>query len=395
MDVVVAQSVNGALLLLMLIALLTIGSRLHSSAMGLTLVAVFCVFPGSAECITQPSVMLTAVLLAWSVAFALLPGVAGLLSLFVAVMAGIAWPWAWIFVPVLLMYFLRRGWHALGGVVGLLGGAAACVAGVTWLTQPTVPRADGALAAAALQPAHTATLMEDGSIVVARREAEGPEQADAMKSWAWKWAVERDDATLNSMHGTPTSQRILPPNGAAPDDVMYRTVAADGEAWSALLPGYRAALAERPLTARAVAAVRTVAESTWLAQQPPALPVKGPWELWAGSEPTTIERWTFSRRMVKFAAVLIALVVSALLFFGGRRREHQLIGGLLALGSVVLFASPTGAVANLAWFLPLVLAAPAAHAGAPPKGNKSGGGGGGSVLSEIDLGPEPRISVEK
>lgn len=398
MELAVGASVNLVLLSFTLIGLFVVGWRLHSSAMGLTAVALFSAFPGTQECLSQPDIMLPAMLLTWTIAFALLPGVRGVLSLGTLVFAGLAWPWAWLLTPVLLAHFYRQGFfQASGATVGLLGGVAACLAGLTCLTQPTLPRFDGALAAAAspdLQPQYTAQLTEDGSIMIDKHTAGAAIEKD-LKSWAWSWLVQREQSTLASAP-LENGPRVALPNAVDGADVMYRAVDARGDAAAALQPGYRAAIAEMELMTRMWVALRTVAESTWLSADPPAAPIKGTWELWAGSEsngePNGASSWSLIRRIAKFGAGLVSLMVAALLFFGARREKHQLIGGLLAVASAALLVSELGAVSNLAWLLPVALAAIASHSGPSRRSEQTNAN---RDLREVNFGPEPRITVER
>ena len=60
------------------------------------MMAVFCVFPGSLECLPRPEIMLPSFLLTWTIVFALLPFVGGALATLCLVLAGVAWPWAWL-----------------------------------------------------------------------------------------------------------------------------------------------------------------------------------------------------------------------------------------------------------------------------------------------------------
>jgi hypothetical protein len=78
-EVTAVRVVNAVLLVITAAGLYLVGRRLHSSAMGFSIVAIFCVFPGVVECLPRPEIMLPAALLTWGLAFALLPGVGGLL----------------------------------------------------------------------------------------------------------------------------------------------------------------------------------------------------------------------------------------------------------------------------------------------------------------------------
>ncbi len=194
----VALTVNGTLLVALLVAVWLIGARAHSSGAGAGLVALLCVFPGAGECFGQPEIMLPAVLVAWSLAFALLSGLGGLLAMVCIVLAGVAWPWAWLLAAVMLAYLLRRGWQALGAVVGTTVGAAACVAGVIALVSPALPRVDGSIGAAGLTPAHKVQLTADGGMLFEHTEAAGDtaEGGFAPKRLLWRFLLNRDGTSL-------------------------------------------------------------------------------------------------------------------------------------------------------------------------------------------------------
>ena len=57
-DFAAARIVNAVVFVLFLLALHTIGRRLHSVGLGLTMVTIFCVLPATAECIPRPEIML-------------------------------------------------------------------------------------------------------------------------------------------------------------------------------------------------------------------------------------------------------------------------------------------------------------------------------------------------
>jgi hypothetical protein len=91
-----ARLVNAAFFILILLGLYLIGRRLQAEGAGWIMVTLFCLFAGTLECLPQPDIMLPTLLLTWTIAFALLPGVGGFLALLGIVLAGVAWPWAWL-----------------------------------------------------------------------------------------------------------------------------------------------------------------------------------------------------------------------------------------------------------------------------------------------------------
>lgn len=354
-----ARLVNAVFFVLMLVGLLVIGRFLRSAAVGPTMVAIFCVFPGALECLPRPEIMLPTVLLTWTIAFALMPAVGGLLATLTLTLAGAAWPWAWPGLPVLLAYFWRRGWPALGSSAGLLAGGALIAAGLLALVRPGMPRADGALAIAGERPAYTVQLAADGVLVIDRRDAgqpPGPAQR-ALSAPLWRWLLRSESVTLPRQ---PGGLDIDWPNAVSGEDVLFREVAASPEARAALQPAYRSAVGELPWYRRLPVALRTVLEATWVPVTPVAGPVPGAWALWAGPQPLE-GGWVLVRRLVKVAVGLLAVVAAVLICLGQRTAPRHLVAGLLAVGAGSLLASASGAVTNLVWLLPAALALWALH----------------------------------
>lgn len=394
-DLGAVRLLNGALYVLTLLALLVIGARLHSTAIGLTMFVLFTVFPGAVECLTQPDVMLPTALLAWSLALALLPGVGGLLSAFLLVFAGAAWPWAWLALPIVIAFFLRRGIAGLGAIVGFAGGVAALLAGLTWLTAPAIPRADGALKAAGLSPKYSATLGEDGVVTLARSVEPAP-TAD-FKAMLWKFLVESERTAVKTHAAQGARPAVQTSADIKPNEALYREVSGAPVARDVLQADYRDAMSRQPYVERLLSALRTVAEATWLTtdREPSALPT--PWALWLGADATSADRLVLIRRIVKGLAGLVSVGLALLILIGARTGNQHLIGGLLAVCSAALLADNTGAVANLAWLTPLVLslwamdeaggAAPAApRAVAPPAATRT--------FPPARPGNAPRITIE-
>lgn len=384
-DPTTARLVNMLLFLLLIGAVAGLGHRLHSVVLGQTLVAILCIFPGVLECLPRPEIMLPTVLLAWSIAFVTVPGVGGLLSVLTLVLAGLAWPWAWLALPAMLAYFFRRGWQAFGATIGLLGAAAALLVGMTTLVAPTLPRADGALRGAGIIPTYTARLSDDGTTIIERsRPSETIEPT--FKKWFWKPLLDRDNGRLDSASARPAL-----PNGVDAASIMYRDVTATGEAREALQGEYRAALAREPKPIRAWASLRTLLEATWKPEIEPPMPMIGTWDLWPTGEPGSVGRWALIRRGGKIVVVVLALLVAFVLIRGRRGQLHQLIGGLLAVCAATLLISTTGTATNWVWLMPTALAALAAKGGSITSRLETPA----SERPPLDLGPAPRITVEK
>ncbi len=387
-DLNAARLVNGLLLVAAVAGLFMAGRSLHSGVMGLTLATIFCIFPGSVECMSRPDVMLAAALLAWAVAFATFERGAGLLAMLFIVLAGLAWPWAWLGVPVLLGYFLRRGWDGFGAVGGTLIGAAAALALVVLMTKPAIPRADGAVAAAGLQKRYTATVT-DGTVVIDRfdRSAEPAAAAgfiERQRQAVWRWLL-GDRLTLAQAEKLSVSM----PSGVAGGEIGFHEVEPSGQAEQRLGAAYaELPRLTMPLTGRAQVALRTALEATWLPVQPDPPPAPPVWDVLAAANSSMDPMQ--SRRWAKVAAGVLTLFVAVLLL--ARAREvHQAVGGLLAVIAMALLVSMTGAVANLALLLPALLPVLAVnHAEAPRMAASER-----MPPPPIRLGREPRISVER
>ncbi len=375
--------VNAVLLLLLLGALAGIGHRTHSVAAGQTLVAILCIFPGALECLPRPEIMLPTVLLAWSFAFAFLPRVGGLLSVLTIVLAGLAWPWAWLMLPALLAYFFRHQWQAFGATVGLLGGLAAIVVGTTTLVAPALPRADGALREAGITPSYAARLSDDGTPVIDHHQPDGAIR-QTFKTRLWQPLLARDELRLDS-----AATQLALPNGVDAGTIRYRDVTATGPAREVLQTEYRAALAREPELTQTWVALRTLLEATWKPEVTLGTPTVGVWELWGLNQPH--HNWTLIRRVTKILVGLLALGVAFALIRGRPGQLHQLTGGLLAISAATLLVSLTGAATNWIWLMPAVLAALVARgdsAAPAPETHHS-------ERPPLDLGPAPRITVEQ
>jgi hypothetical protein len=393
-DFSAARAANATLFVLMLIGLYLIGARLHSAAIGLAMVAIFCVFPGSVECLPRPEIMLPATLLTWMVYTALLPGFASFLAIVLAAAAGIAWPWAFFGLPALLVHFFRRGAvSALGAVVGLVGVLAGGALGVTALTAPTFPRAEGALAAAGTSPRFIAVADASGEVTVQPREAtETPRPARTAP--LWRFLSGRDALDVKTtFRGEPGGRRVTVNfgEGAREGDVKFNDVEARGAAREQLLAAYRTQIDTTDDLHRFWASARTVVESTWLPAVAPADPAPPVWDAWSGGRPGKAVSDT--RAIVKLVAGLITLLAAGLLLLGDRRRPHHLLGALVVAGAAGLLASAVGPATNLIWLVAVVLPLWAIHWQPPaPSARPVAGSNLESVAHR--LGPAPRITTE-
>lgn len=401
-----AVAVNSLLAVLVVVALYLIGRRLNSTPVGLTLATAFCVFPGAVESLSNPAVMLPAALLAWTVALATLPGVGGLLSTLCAVLAGTAWPWAWLILPALLVYFLRSGLGGAGAVLGSAGGAAGVLAGLVAYAQPALPRAEGALAAAGVTPLFAADFV-DGQVLITRATPAGAPDSNwitRVKSALWLRLV--DDVTTLTV--APAGVSL--PTGVSPRDVTLCRLACDEESRLRLGAILREATASAGPMQKTQAALRTVLEAVWMPVDEPPAEVVPAWNVWAagregGARAAVLPAaWANYRRLAKLAAVLVAAGVAVLLALDRRRSTVQVVGASLTMIATALVASPVGAVASYALLAAAALPVFAAHcddaqpvrgrAALPPRPPGASKPAGEPAERPVPRGSMPRITVE-
>lgn len=371
-----ARLVNAVLFILLIAAAAGIGHRLHSVALGQTLAALLCFFPGALECLSHPEAMLPAVLVAWSIVFLTLPGLGGFLAVLTLALAGMTWAWAWLVMIVVLGYLLRRGWQALGALVGLGAGAALIIIGLGALTAPTLPNPAASLFETGLAPAYAARASEDGTIVIESHRPETP-PAPTIKKWLWQPLLSQENVRLNAL-----GLQFAYPTGVDGGAIACQDVLAVGAAQAELQNGYRQVMNGQRRSVRTLAAVRSVLESTWKAEYRPAPATPGPrlWDLWAADRPGW--NWDLIRRYVKLAVGLLALLAALALFREPAARLPSLLGGMSAVAAAALLVDLSGPAANWVWLMPTILAgmaakgvspaappAPAARSSFPPVAN--------------------------
>lgn len=391
-DLQPARLVNVGLFVLLLLGLYTLGQRLHSMDGAFAAIAILCVFPATQAALGRPEVMLPATLLTWSLALALIPGVGGLLGTLCLVLAGLAWPWAWLGLPVLLAWSFRRGWHALGSVIGLAVGVAATAVLLVNYVAPALPRADGALARAGVMPHYQALLIDDQRLVVRTNPIAETQPAAGGTAPVWRVLLGGDKLTLADVVGGVTPEL---PVGVTANQIALDDLHATENASAVLEPGYQDALASKPWPQRALAATRTVLESTWLSSAPAPLPMLSPWQFWLQDEdaPAALRVPLTVRQIVKIIVAIIVLWATLAVFLGRRIQPRQLAGGLLVVVTTAVLASSAGSVMNLLILLPLILtlwlvpaepeAIPVA-AGATDRGR----------IAVVPRGGEPRITTD-
>lgn len=397
-DLTPVRLVNAVLFVLTLVGLYVIGARLLTASAGWTLVALFCIFPGTLECLPRPDIMLPTVLLTWTLAFVLLPG-GSLLAGISVVMAGIAWPWAWLALPLVIGYCWRRGWQAVGSTLGLLAGVALCAVGLVQLVAPALPHADGALKMAGFQPLYSADRAEgaDDTVVVKRRDVGSEEiPAHAATRYFWRALVLHEETPLRRVESGAHAMQIDWPTGMEGPEVLYRQVQPAEAVLPLMQANYRAALAELSPAERALPGLRTVLEATWLATRADASASAGAWRLWGGPPPME-SRWLLLRRTIKVATGLLVAWATLVIFVGGRARPRHLLGALLIATTGALAASEGGAVMDLVWVMPLIAALWAIHEPAPepaaaPAARLTAAAP--TLPSMVNLGDPPRITVE-
>ena len=392
-----ARLVNAALFVLTLLGLCVIARRLEVEGAASILVTLFCIFPGTLECLARPDIMLPTLLLTWTIACALLPGVSGLLALLGMVLAGVAWPWAWLGLPVLLAYFWRRGWQDVGSTLGLLGGVAACIFGLAWLVQPSVPRANGALGLAGLQPLYDARLANEDTLVLDQRNVTTQDvTSPALTARLWRVLVERQSVTLKDAADDLGPLKIDWPNGVNGGSILDREVQPTPAALPVLQAAYRRVVEKTPDPTRVLVAARTVIEAAWTPAHPVEPPVTGVWELWGGPPPLA-GRWLLFRRAVKAGVAILVIWATLAIFLGRRARPRNLLGALLLTSCGGLLASEVGAVTYLVWLLPPWLALWAVHEAPEPRAAPVTAGlpvGVVPRMTPLDPKLPPRITIE-
>lgn len=389
-----ARIVNGALYLVTLLTLMGIGRRLHSPGMGLTMGVLFTVFPGTLECLPRPEIMLPTMLMSLSICCALMRGVGGFLAALLMVLAGFAWPWAFLGLPVLLAWCLLRGWQGTGGILGLCAGVALCIVGLVLHVAPAMPRGDVQLAAG-LPTTHVATISGEDALIVEPRSSAAEPSTD-LKSWMWKFLLERDEAALDVTRTTRGAGRAAAP-ASAPGTVLFRALAASEAARDRLQSEYRDAVAATAPSNAFWPKLRTLLEATWLPAETNPPPARGAWHVAAGDNPDLIGRWTNVRRVVKVGVGALALALAILVFARGFDQTHQLIGAMVVIIAAVQLVSVAGAAANLAWLAAGVVLLLPAHGGTTPRaagvGAPPAAGGAPGALPRPAA--TPRITVER
>ena len=395
-DFACVRLANGLLFVAMLVALYIIGRRLHSAGIGLTMLAVFCVFPGALECLTRPEIMLPATLLGWSIALVLIPGVGGLLSTLVLVLAGTAWPWAWLGLPVLWGYFFRNGWQAFSSLVGFIGGIVAILAGLTWLTLPNLPRADGALYRAGLEPSYVVDRGDDDILRVTQYESVEEARSGLLRPF-WKFLINSENLTLDTTVLGPDLSQVYAVDDIDTRSLLFNRLDPTVTARAELARRYRTAMELEPTITRVWVGLRTMLEQTWLSATPPLTSWPGTWALWSQSSSGS-DWWPMIRKITKIVVGLLSIIIGLVLLRRQDTRPVHLMGGLLVMSSATLFVGYQGAVVNLVWLMPAALAVWAAHHEPPPKPNAGQRGMSAdrlaARLNPIATGPAPRITVE-
>lgn len=336
--VAAARMVNAILFLLCLVGLMLLGRWLHSVSMGLALAAAFGVMPGVHECLSRPDIMLPVALLVWTLFFATLPGLGALLAGALMVLAGLAWPWLWLALPALLMWFASRGWVGTAGAIGMVGGVAGVVFVTVGLTIPSPPRPTGAIAAAGITPTHIARL--DGSRIVIAAHPGVASASIGLRAKLWQMLLDRESGAT----------AIRDPNvnfEGAPGDLSFREVAVAPEARDTLTPLYRTAVSANGYLPR----LRTLLEAVWLPAVPSEPTARGAWHVWGSDSPERDEQMVTVRRAMKVAAGILAMLLAVMVIVNRLNQPYQLVGVMTAISAAALIASESGAVANLALLL--------------------------------------------
>ncbi|TWT42387.1 hypothetical protein RAS1_35180 [Phycisphaerae bacterium RAS1] len=384
------RGVNGLLFVLEFIGLYLLGRRLHSAAIGLTVATLFCLFPAAAETFARPDVMLPAVLSTWALLFATMGRLGPLMAAATAVTAGGCWPTAWLLIPVLMGSALRRGWHTVGCVTGLLLGAAGQLAMVYYLVQPSLPRADAAMNAAGFAPTFAAR-SSDRSLVTLDRLDTAAAPPATMLSRLWRGLFDAEMVSVGDRDGAAPG--VVVPNGVDAGSIPFRQIRAAADARRLLNAAYRDALRELPPAGRLRVNLRTMLEQlVWpiAASEPARQP---PWSAWRNSAANYDKYLDYGPLALGVLSALVTCLAT-LMLATGRGTSRELVGGAIAVACLGALATQAGVADHWAWLLPIILGALAAHGGvadAPAAGTTSAS----SVpLPPISRPGPPRITVE-
>lgn len=339
-----------ALLALLALGVWVLGARLHSGRMAAMLVVLVLVFPGASRHFADPTVLIPATLIAWGLALATIPAIGGLLGTVLLVAAGLAWPWAWLGVPVMVAYFLRQGWQALGTIVGLLAGLAGIVAMLFYTVAPAAPLTPGAREVAGYETPYVARIDDRQHVVIERATAsETPEAELAPKRWLWQGLLAGEALTL-----ADADHDFRLPSGTDAGAVAFLDVRVSPETRPAVNAAYRAAFEDGAGPwARLAASTRTLLEATWLQPSSTRGPSAGTWHVWAAvTDGEQVIDWT--RRGVK---VFVGIMVVALAYVALRRRapRYLLFGGVTTVLLLGLLASTSGGATDWGIIFPAIL----------------------------------------
>ncbi|MBK8915690.1 MAG: hypothetical protein IPM64_14035 [Phycisphaerales bacterium] len=363
-----ARLTNAVLFVLALLAVNVIGRRLHSPAMGLSLVAIFSVFAGTLDSLTRPEVMLPTALLAWATACALVSGLGGFLATFLVILAGTCTPWAWLALPALIAYCLRRGGQGVGSLLGVAASIGAITGGVLSMVEPSIPRAGGALAAAGVTPQHVAD--GDAERVIIERAA--PQATDPdFKAPLWRFLLADE-----SLRVTPQTIRPVPTlgEGVAAEAVSFGAIDVRDAAADALAEAYRATAGSGTPRSR----LRTLLEAVWLPARPDPAVAESPWLFWTeGRAGLAVSL----RRALKIIAVVAALAIAWVIYSRRLSQPQHWLGALMFITAMAQVASVSAASSGLAWLGAAAVCLFAVHSGPPA-------GAGPSAAA-------PRITVER
>lgn len=355
------RSLHTVLTLAIVVGLLLIGHSLHSLTMGLSIAAVFLLFPGTLEALHDTPTLLAAALMTWAVAFWFVPMVGSLFSAIAVVLAGFVWPWSWLALPIIMAFSIRRGWSFIGAFLGALVGLAIIGATLTSFVRPTLPRYDGMMRVGGLTPRYMAELRAAPATLVITPAAEESQAPSHLLMPLAQWLLRQESIHIANAFERPGAQRIELPEGVAAASIQYGEIKPQDEPTYDLLQAeYRYDVAAAPERVRFAAALRTILESTWKPRTDPFAFETSAWSAWGAFDPEGPVAFDYLRRAFKIVAIVLSLFLAVLILI--RREVHMsaMAGAIAAASAMALLASAAGAGANWVWLLPSVLAAHAA-----------------------------------
>ncbi|MGE3180003.1 MAG: hypothetical protein AB7N71_00085 [Phycisphaerae bacterium] len=351
---------------LTLIGLMVIGSRLHSASVGLSLAALFALFPGTLDAITNSELLLGTALLTWAIAFSLLPLLGGFFGALFFVAAGFVWPWAWLGLPILLAYSWVRGWMVVWSIFGFLAGVGLFVWALPILVPASLPQPRGFWSDSAEFPRYAAAFDPEQLTltITPMTERQRTELAAEPHTFApmIDWLLRQGSTTIDRLASTSFSDgRVVIAEGVDPHTTHYAAILpVDELSRSKLQAQYQFDMSTADPKKQFMGSLRTLIEDTWRPGKSPYSLEQSAWRSWGALEKSKADQIRTIRRVIKTMALVLAALCSVILLSRKAVAPPAFVGALLAVLAVGFIASLNGPGDHWAWILPAMLAAHAA-----------------------------------